>query len=396
MKKKFGLKKMIPVGISLLTFATFVGSISGSLAWWAYSTRAAVSYQGTSVSTSEQLQIGLKLLKAKFDEDEINELKTLGLTEDTSLTNETYRYMFARAGGGMSSEIIKKYLEFEGTYAIDELSPVTSRTYQEGQEFHLYENVMNGTPVNTAYAFTDKYVYLPFTFRILKLNASASEDAYAEGRKIYLSKAIAEASDSTSGVQIQNGLRVFFDNGTSSGRFILNPADTTTTDASSMYTNVAGLLDLDDDGVYDASSHKEIVYGDYTGDATDTYAQTTAPTKLANINEIEGLSESDLEDDSNSSTFLAKHGNGNTCYNTFGGLELGKAYYKTLASIKPNDNHAILTGGRVLTTTAASSGNYIAELGATIWLEGWDHAIVDKAISHKFNLGLQFQIDLVN
>ena len=68
MKKKFGLKKMIPVGISLLTFATFVGSISGSLAWWAYSTRAAVSYQGTSVSTSEQLQIGLKLLKAKFDE----------------------------------------------------------------------------------------------------------------------------------------------------------------------------------------------------------------------------------------------------------------------------------------------------------------------------------------
>lgn len=395
MKNKFGLKNLIPVGIGLLTFSAFVGSVSGSLAWWAYSTRTSVSYQGTSVSTSEQLQIGLKLLKDKFDVGEINELKTLGLTEDTGLANETYRYFFAKAGGGMSSEIIKKYLEFEGTYAVDELQPVTSREYVEGQDLTLYENVMTGVTVNTADALQLKYVYLPFTFRILKLNAGGTDDLYAEGRKIYLSKAVAETP--TSGVSdIQNALRVHFYNGTASEQFILNAGDTETTDASLMYTTVAGALDLDNDGVYDAAAGKELVYGDYTGTATNTFTQEGEPTKLANINGIEGLSEADLSNLENSSTFLAMHGEGNTCFTDYSGLTFGKAYYKTLASIKPNDNHAVLTGGRVLATTAGTAGNFIAEIDATIWLEGWDHSLVDKAQSQKFNLGLQFQIDLVN
>ena len=79
---KLKLKSFIPVGVGLLTFATLVGSISGSLAWWAYSTRVSVSYQGTSVNTSEQLQIGLKLDANVFGTDEIEDL---GLKEDTSL-----------------------------------------------------------------------------------------------------------------------------------------------------------------------------------------------------------------------------------------------------------------------------------------------------------------------
>ena len=395
MKNKFKLNKLIPVGIGLLTFSAFVGSVSGSLAWWAYSTRTSVSYQGTSVSTSEQLQIGLKLLKAKFDAGEINELKALGLSEDAGLANDTYRYFFAKAGGGMSSEIIKKYLEYEGTYAVDELQPVTSREYVEGNDLTLYENVMTGVYVNTANALTTKYVYLPFTFRILKLNAAGTDDLYAEGRKIYVSKAVAETP--TAGVSdVQNALRVHFNNGTASEQFILNAGDTETTDASLMYTPVAGALDLDDDGVYDAAAGQEVIYGDYTGTATNTFVQNTDPTKLANINGIEGLSDADLSNLENSSTFLAMHGKGNTCFTDYSGLTFKKAYYKTLASVKPNDNHAVLTGGRVLTTTAGTSGNFIAELGTTIWLEGWDHSLVDKAQSQKFNLGLQFQIDLVN
>ena len=68
---KFKLSKMVPVGLGLLTFAGIVGSISGSLAWWAYSTRVSASYQGTSVTTSEQLQIGLKLLKTDPKVDDI-------------------------------------------------------------------------------------------------------------------------------------------------------------------------------------------------------------------------------------------------------------------------------------------------------------------------------------
>ena len=95
MKKKFGLKKMIPVGIGLLTFAGFVGSISGSLAWWAYSTRVSAAYQGTSVTTTEQLQIGLKISKADAAKADaiVTALIPFGVTEDTHIADEDYRYV---------------------------------------------------------------------------------------------------------------------------------------------------------------------------------------------------------------------------------------------------------------------------------------------------------------
>ena len=389
---KFSFKKLIPAGIGLITFAAFVGSISGSLAWWAYSTRASVSYQGTSVTTSEQLQIGLKLDATSDNIDTvISSLTTLGLVEDTELANTNYRYIFANAGSGLTATVIKTYLEKEGLYATDELAPVTTRTYTEGSDLHLYESLIQGDALNNTTADKSKYVHIPFVFRIIKLNAVSTDDKYAGGRKIYLSKAIAEASNDNPSSKIQNAIRVHFNNGTASEQFILNAGDTTTTDASQMYTNVAGCLDLDGDGYYDNNGGTEIMYGDYTGSATNTFVQDTDSTELSDLNGI-GTDVSDLE---NHSTFLARHRNGNTCYEDYSGLTLGKAYYKTLESIKPDDSSAILSGGRTLCTTA-STGNCLAELETTIWLEGWDHEVVDSEISHKFNLGLQFQIDLVS
>ena len=418
---KFGLSKLIPVGIGLLTFAGFVGSISGSLAWWAYSTRVTVSYQGTSVTTSEQLQIGLKISKANPTKAEeiVTALVPYGVTEDTHIADENFRYVFAKAGGGMSADAVKTYLTTEGTYAIDELAPVTSKAYAEGSALTLYESLLAGRADNDTVALPNKYVHIPFVFRILKLNAVGSDDDFAPGRKIYLSKVQAEASSSLGGVSaVHNALRVFFNNGTAAERFILNVGDNrewdddwTTerknTELAAMYTNVAGILDLNRDGYYDydALTGEEIMYGVYSGTATNKHiqgSQVSDPTGLDDVNDvyanIADPSEKAalLADDENTSTFLAKHVNGNNCYYGYEGLTLGKAYYRTVNSIKPNDANAILTGGRVLCTTADSAGKYLAELDTIIWLEGWDHVVIDKALSHKFNLGLQFQIDLVN
>ena len=47
------------VGAALTTFLAFVGTTTGTLAWYAYSTRVSLSYTGTSVSATEQLQIGI-------------------------------------------------------------------------------------------------------------------------------------------------------------------------------------------------------------------------------------------------------------------------------------------------------------------------------------------------
>ena len=397
--KKFGLKSLIPVGISLLTFAGFVGSISGSLAWWAYSTRVSASYQGTSVTTSEQLQIGFKLDVTKFDTAaKVKALTDLGLVEDTPEGETNYRYVFAKAGGGLSALEIKTYLEQEGTYAIDELVPVTSRTYATGQEFTLYESLIAGNEKNTEIALESKYVHIPFVFRILKLNAVNNNDSYAGGRLIYLSKVIADADSDNPNSTIANGLRIHFDNGTDS--FILNPSDTSTNDTGK--TNVCGLLSIGGvKGYYDVdSTGTEILYGDYTGSKPATSVQAVAPTSMSDVNGT-GADSATLADMSKTTTFLAAHRQGATIYpsledvNTEGGFKKGTQEYKTMHAIAPDSSTAVLSGGQPLCETA-ESGNHLAELDAVIWLEGWDHSVIDTQASHKFNLGLQFQIDLVS
>ncbi len=413
---KFKLNKFLPVGIGLLTFAGFVGSISGSLAWWAYSTRVSVSYQGTSVTTSEQLQIGLKILKTDPKANDIVEaLAPYGVTEETHINSATYRYVFAKAGGGLSAEAIKTYLSTQGVYAIDELAPVSSRTYTEGSAITLYESLIAGHEDNDSAALTSKYVRIPFVFRILKLNAAGSDDDYAPNRKIYLSKVMAEASSSTGGISaVHNALRVHFANGTLAENFMINAGDESEWNENwtaqqkeaaiaNMYTPVAGVLDLDSDGYYDISNGSEILYGVYSGTATNKHTQGQGdPTGLDDVNGVYSAITDPTEkatilaDDDNASTFLAKHKTGYSSYYSYDGLTLGKAYYRTVSSIAPDSSQAVLSGGRVLCTTANSEGHYLAELDTTIWLEGWDHAVIDKALTHKFNLGLQFQIDLVS
>ena len=401
--KTFGLKKLIPVGIGLLTLSAFVGSISGSIAWWAYSTRVAISYQGTSVSTSEQLQIGFKLdATATNCDDIVTELTTLGLEEDPLIASATNRYVFSKAGGGLPAEAIRTYLETQGIYSYNELAPVTSKSYTAGQALTLYETMIYQNQDTNEIALRSKYVYIPFVFRILKLNAVSHEDKYAEGREIFLSKSLVEMHSDNPDSNIGNGLRVFFDNGTAADRFILNPLSTAT--GSNMKTPVCGLLDLNNDKVYDCYDRnhptkggQEMIYGEYTGEPTNLFEQATEPTELSNINEMELPVDFDYTDIANNrNTFLAAHPVGEDRLVDYSGITKSYAEFKTLESIKPDDSQAKLTGGQALTATAGESGNYLAELNTTIWLEGWDHAVIDNAVSHKFNLGLQFQIDLVS
>ena len=65
-------------------------------------------------------------------------------------------------------------------------------------------------------------------------------------------------------------------------------------------------------------------------------------------------------------------------------------------AISPSDDGSgALTGGQPVCVTA-STEDHIARVDFTIYLEGWDHAVIDTEISHGFNLGLQFQINRVD
>ena len=60
-------KKIILAVGSVMTAASLVGSIAGSVAWYQYSTRATMSYTGTSVHNSENIQISLDKTNWKGD-----------------------------------------------------------------------------------------------------------------------------------------------------------------------------------------------------------------------------------------------------------------------------------------------------------------------------------------
>ena len=420
---KFGLKSMIPVGVSLLTFATLVGSISGSLAWWAYSTRVSISYQGTSVSTSEQLQIGLKLDEAIFGDAEI---ASLGLIKDPNLTSteldeqnnpHTYCYAFAASNSGLPSYTISQYLTLEGKYSVYELNPITSNRYNNNEDLYLYQNLLSGYATNTEKASYDKYVFIPFVFRIAKLNSEDPADQYVGGEKIYLSNVFAQTTSVGASTDfVENAMRIHFNDGTQ--KFILHYGDHSYNKSmneseraaaiAKMYTPVAGVLDLNNDGYYDSNSGKEILYGDCTVNSENTFIQNGVPTRMTDINgvydELEDGSpekEAILTNPYYASTFLSKHHDGMTCYSDYEGIDIGKAQYKTLEMVKPDESHGYLTDGVPVCVTNNTEGNLfygVGSLDVTIWLEGWDHEIIDRSLEtdYVFNLSLQFEIDLFN
>ena len=75
-----------------------------------------------------------------------------------------------------------------------------------------------------------------------------------------------------------------------------------------------------------------------------------------------------------------------------------KAHYYSLYDIAPavSGQGDYSAGHPVGRTLANENKNLrIARTDLTIWLEGWDHSIVDNNIGTKFNLGLTFEINRV-
>ncbi len=150
--KKNNHAKLLFAFLGIATFASLVGTVSGSLAWYAYSARASLSYSGTSVTNTVQLQIGIASSQKVMSVEEIREeneqyialhpeitseeIANLDLIEEqfvdfwnvmveTKWDNDNNYYYFAPVGSGLESAAINAYLR-SGGYATNSLVPVTS------------------------------------------------------------------------------------------------------------------------------------------------------------------------------------------------------------------------------------------------------------------------------
>lgn len=387
--KKISPTKLLFGFLGLATFASLVGSVSGSLAWYAYSTRASLSYTGTSVERTAQLQIGIVSPVA------INYAAS-EMEEDTTITDaQNNHYYFAPIGSGLTSSILSKYLE-ANSYATNFLIPVTSGYYKSGENFALRKApTVDGyihNDVQSA-ATKDQYAFFKFIFRVAK-DSHAAVAEYVPNHEIWLTDAKARPSFTNQG-DVSKALRIFIDRDDAiySYDYIFNPSATVKGE-----TKVAGLLDLGRDGTYDYdSNNNEILYGEYN--------QTIADSKrTANYQGADELVDVNGSNATQPDTFTAKHEQGINYYTKekLEECEIKTAEYQCLDDILPTKStitgeleNVDSTDPTSVCVTAGSGDSYLARVNMTVYLEGWDFSVIDEEIGHLFDIGLTFEINKV-
>ena len=239
------------IGGALLTVSALVGSVAGSLAWYAYSRQVLFSYVGTSVQKSILLNVGLV-----DDEGYLSDTKV----QQYDLVRETYdghSIVFTQATKGLDTGAIIDYLT-ASPYATNMLFPVTTRdrAIDATSNLTLYKSPDYGETTLSRTANESDYVKLPFAFKIDDENS-----ATISNKSVWLTEAVVEAT----GENINQSVRVFVEN--SQRKFLMKPLDQSMTTGE---TKVGGLLDLDGDKTYDFDKlhYDEYYYGDYTGSLT--------------------------------------------------------------------------------------------------------------------------------
>lgn len=386
--------------LTAMTITSSLGVISGTLAWFAYTTRASISFEGTTVHNSEQLQIGFRF---ETGDESISRFKTnlaeyrIDLDSDSfeKLVKEDYTYFFVKPGTPLSSNMVSSYSRAIG-HATNELIPVTSREYvlnddsSENKKLRLNRAPTKGEPNLNQDATKDSYSQLDLAFRVLRSSAQSSSFTYIKKRSIWLKDCSTSAE-----LNLTDSIRLFLDN--DEGRFILNPkAD------KKGETTVAGLLNMDfnddyydyDPSTYFRGKTKELIYGDYSlkEGMEDNATLFEEDSELDDINNTKTTSPS---------SFMAKHQKGIYGYQNLDHFDLKKAMYYSMDDIKPFDNAGYLSGGKPVCTTS-DDDDAIADLSVTIYLEGWDHSITNDSLYQQensgtgFDLGLTFQTNRVD
>lgn len=387
--------KLIFGFLGLSTLASMVGAISGTVAWYAYVTRATMSYSGTSVNSTKQLQIGIKSdVVVDFPDDlVINDLPD----------GNGNHYYFMNAGAPLPASAINAYLSAKH-YTTTTLEPVSSYTYATNGAFNLKNAPVANKPFEARTdAEISKYVKIPFALRVLE--SDLLTPTYVANKPIYITDAAAQAASSSDG-DVYKAIRMYIDR-SNGDNFILNPSA-----EENGSTKVAGVLDISGDDLFDYINDMsspyygcECLYGDYdlpgASGMTPGSADYAVPYKAllsAPLDATSGLVDingSTVTD--HRTTFTAKHYEGINYFSNLNGITPHFAQYLGTDTVYPTPNAQgeLENEYAVCVTTNNTSDNRfcIGEFNCTIYLEGWDFNVVDEELSHSFNLGLTFEIN---
>ena len=378
--------KLIFGFLGLSTLASMVGAISGTVAWYAYVTRATVSYSGTSVNSTKQLQLGIR-------SDVAVEFPS-GVVINDVPDGVGGHYYFMNPGANLPASVINAYLETKG-YTTTTLEPVSSYTYATGEAIDLREAPTANKPLDARkVAPITKYVEIPFAFRVLESDLSVP--TYVANKPIYITDADAVAASAEDGV-INEAIRMYIDRNNGND-FIFNPNKD-----DDGKTKVAGILDITGDQVYDYTNdmssplyNKECLYGDYDLGTGISSIDELYSAPLAETSDFVDANESGITD--RRTTFTAKHYQGIN-YLDLPTLEEEEKFVPHYAeylgrdTVYPDVNDAGELENEYAVCVTSNDDKKIGEFTCKIYLEGWDFTVIDDELSHSFNLGLTFEIN---
>lgn len=396
MKKTINPLKLVIGILGLSSVAALVGSISGTVAWYAYSTRALVSYTGTSAQSSTQLQIGIK---SSEDIPALRNNQLIETVEVSDASGDYYCYFTHLGSGGMPSSIINTFLQGNG-YATSTLEPVSTYKYTTGGNFELMNCPTTNKPEERSAAPTAKYIKIPFVFRVFSAGSDGivSTQTPVGNQKIYLSNAVTKAEEG----DIDKAIRLHIDrngqdeNSNNLTDFVFNPNK-----EENGLTKVAGVLDLSGNGYFDFDNNPanqgttylhEFIYGDYRlKDNVSWTLQENDDDLLFDVNST-GITDA-------GTTFTSKHRQGTYHLDCAGSttktledyIDIDTAAYLGTNTVFPDKTNGILSGDYYVCKTA-DDVNKLGSFDLTIYIEGWDHATINQHSDKEFNLGLTFEI----
>jgi len=311
--------------------ASLVGAITGTVAWYEYNAKTKISYDGTAVGDGVGIDVGL------ISDIAISSLvSTYNLEEDTLTMPNKYIY-WSNNGAGLTSLAISEYARALG-YASNTITATTSREYDIGGDFKLYNapGYLNNVGSGTLEKDTYQNLNLAFRGKGASLSTIYLEECYVNCNK-----------------KLDKAVRVYFNNENSDYSFVFNPSSNQDGE-----TDVCGCLDLNFDGSYDVLGDCEFAYGDYESlTYLDPYQE-------------------DIKVGDEQTTYDSTHRKGTK----------GFSYQAKTASYYGYDS---VIGNRMPLNEGTFGGNLVT-LDMTVYLEGWDRSCIDSELNTQFNLEMKF------
>lgn len=305
------------------------GSIFGTYAWYQYSSRAGIAYEGTAIGDSDSIQIGL------YSDNRLSSFASkYGFNEDT--TSYPGAYVYWNTKEDLTADIISEFEEIIG-YSSNNVGPCTSGSYKTGDSIKLKAAPMHLETAIDKVAKHDRYTYLPLVFK-----GGVNRSVYIESLGYECETDVGEAFR----VAVE-------DPHTNNSSFIMSPSR-----LNDVTIDVAGILNLNKDGYYDYQDGYECIYGEYESKNFLPYV-------------YDGNKEYEEEE---TTTFTANH------YKNIQGF----SYVAKTATYLGTDT--VLMNKPLATIQS----NGVGRCNIAIYLEGWDRTCVDSVVGSNYNLNLTF------